>query len=127
MPTRLLICAIAVGALALIGCGPSKLNENKTWEMDTGEGKALDLPAVSQKQTVTVEFSSSDGDVSVYLFKEEDAKGEDGILGSEKSKALKAVRSKGETFTQEIEPNTATRVIVRSVEKKTTVKLKVTN
>jgi hypothetical protein len=127
MLVRFFTCALALGAFAFIGCGPSKLNETKTWEMEVGDGKALDLPAVSSKQTLNVEFSSSDGDVAVFVFKEEDAKGEDGILSSASSKALKSAKGKGETFTVDVDPNTPTRVIVRDQMKKTTVKLKVSN
>ena len=127
MLTRLLTCALALGTLPFIGCGPSKLNETKTWEIEVGDGKALDLPAVSNKQTLNVEFSSSDSDVWVGVIKEEDAKGEDAIVSSASSKALKSAKGKGETFTVDVEPNTATRVIVRDAGKKTTVKLKVSN
>ena len=94
MPTRLLTIAIAFGALSLFGCGPSKLNESKSWELETGDGRALDLPAVSKPQKVNVEFSSSDGDVTVLVFKEEDAR-EEGSRAAE-AQGPQVVRSTGE-------------------------------
>jgi hypothetical protein len=127
MPTRLLTCALALCAFAFFGCGPSKLNESKTWELD-GELKALDLPAISKPQTINVEYSSSAGDVTVYVFKEEDVKGQEGLenADSRAKKALISKKGKGETFSVEIPENTPTRIIV-SPTGKTKVTLKVTN
>lgn len=128
MPKRLLTLAIACGAIALVGCGPGKLNESKTWDIDGGVAMALDLPPVSKSQKINVEFSSSAGDVLVAVFKEEDAKGEDGLLNADTNvkKALASKTSKGETFSADVPENTPTRVIVYS-KQKTTVNLKVTN
>jgi hypothetical protein len=127
MPSRLPALALATTALAFFGCGPSKLNETKTWEMDGGDAKALDLPAVSRPQKINVEFNSSDADIYVYLFKEEDAKEDEGILGADAKKALDFKKGRSGSFSVDVEANTATRVIVRGVQGKTTVTLKVNN
>ena len=127
MISRVLTVAVALGAFILAGCGPGKLNENKTLSIDTGEAKGLDLPAVSKPQKINVEFSSSEGEVSVYIFKEEDAKGEDGLIASDPKKALAFKRGKADSFSADVPENTATRVIVRNATKKTDVQLKVTN
>jgi hypothetical protein len=128
MPNRLLTLALACGAVVLSGCGPSRLNENKTWDLDSGVAMALDLPAVSKPQKINVEFTSSAGDALVAVFKEVDAKGEEGLLNADTNvkKALASKESKGESFSVDVPENTATRVIVYS-RKKTTVNLKVTN
>ena len=128
MPTRLSTILLACGALFLAGCGPAKLNESRTWDLDGGEARGLDLPAISKPQKINVEFSSTDGEVSVYVFKEEDAKGEEGLMNADTNakKALAYKTSKGETFSADVPENTATRVIAFT-RRKTTVNLKVTN
>lgn len=128
MPTRLSTILLAYGALFLAGCGPAKLNESRTWELEAASPKALDLPAISKTQKINVEFSSTDGDVLVAVFKEEDAKGEEGLVNADtnRSKALAHKSSQGEKFSVEVPENTATRVIAFS-KKKTTLNLKVTN
>jgi hypothetical protein len=128
MPTRLLVGVLALGAFVGFGCGPSKLNESKKWDLEFGDLRALDLPAVAKPQKINVEFSSSAGDVTVYVFKEEDVKGPEGLesADSKEKKALVAKRGKGETFSVDIPENTPTRVIV-SAHAKTSVTLKVTN
>jgi hypothetical protein len=128
MPTRFLSPLLACGVLFLAGCGPAKLNESRTWDLDSGEARGLDLPAISKPQKINVEFSSTDGEISVYVFKEEDAKGEEGLMNADTNakKALAYKTSKGETFSVDVPENTATRVIAFS-RRKTTVNLKVTN
>jgi hypothetical protein len=120
--------SIAAAALFLAGCGPGKLNETRSWAgFEPEDAKAIDCPAVSKPQKLNVEFSSTEGEVSVYVFKEEDAKGPDGLIGSEPNKALGRKRSKADSFSVDVPENTATRVIVRSAAKKTDVTLKVSN
>jgi hypothetical protein len=128
MPTRFLSPLLACGVLFLAGCGPAKLNESRTWDLDSGEARGLDLPAISKPQKINVEFSSTDGETSVYVFKEEDAKGEEGLMNADTNakKALAYKTSKGETFSVDVPENTATRVIAFS-RRKTTVNLMVTN
>lgn len=127
---RSLFAAIlAVGLIALSGCGPAKLNVKRDLKFDSVESaRAIDLPKQTKPQTLTVEFSSPSEDVSVYVFKEEDAPGEDGILTANSKKALGGkTASRGETFTVEIPANTPTRVIVRAGGKKADVSLKLSN
>ncbi len=123
------VAVFAIGSLFLSGCGPAKLNENKTLTLDAEvSARAIDLPAVSKAQTINVEFSSSDGDVTVLVFKQEDAKDNDSLPSAPSSKALVKKRSKGESFSVDVPENTATRVVVReSAAAKTDVQVKVTN
>src|SRR5689334_4048759 len=125
MLSRLL--SVALGALFLAGCGPAKLNENRKMDLLDGEAKAIDLPAVSKPQKITVEFSSPDTEVSVLVFKAEDAKGDEGILGADAAKAIAYKKGKADKFTADVPENTATRVVVRGAGKKTEVQLKITN
>lgn len=124
---------IALLAIALIwvsGCGPGKLNETRTWELEGDETRAIDLPAQTKPQTITVEYSSPE-EVTVYVFKEEDARGEEGLLNapanSKKCLPPSPKRGKSESFSVDIPENTATRVVVRPSGKATKVDLKITN
>lgn len=119
---------LALGLL-LVGCRPPTLNENKTLELDNEVvARSIDLPAVPKAQKVTVEFTSSEGDVLVLVVKEEDARGEDALMSAEVSKALGNKRGKSGSFTVEVPANTKTRVIAReSNARKTSVNIKVTN
>lgn len=120
---------VAVALVWLAGCGPAKLNVNKTLELDSDGVNSIDLPAEPKPQKITVEFSSSDGEVSVYVFKEDDAKGEAGLLAApaKADKALAKQTGQAGSLTADIPENTPTRVIVRSEGKKTNVTLKITN
>jgi hypothetical protein len=125
MLSRLL--PVAIGLFILAGCGPPKLNENWNPELLDGQARALDLPAVSKAQKINVEFSCPDTEVTVLVFKAEDAKGDEGMLGADAAKALAYKKGKADTFSADVPENTATRVIVRGAGKKTTVQLKVSN
>jgi len=129
MFSRVLPVAVAVSLLWLAGCGPGKLDQNMTLTLEGDvAARAIDLPAVSKPQTINVEFSSSDGEVTVLVFKAEDAKKDDELQMAPSSKALAKKRSKGESFSVDVPENTATRVVVREAEaKKTDVQVKVTN
>lgn len=129
MPTRVLALAVtAVALLWLTGCGPARLNETRTWTLDGDtSARALDLPAQPKPQTINVEFSAPSNDVGVYLFKAEDAKGEDGIAYADPKKALGGKKGKEDSFSVEVPANTATRLITRWTGKATEVTFKVTN
>ena len=128
MLVRFLFAACALGLFAASGCGPAKLNQSKTISIDAGDTQAMDLDAQPKPQKITVEFASSAGEVSVYVYKEADAKGEPGLLNAEanKAKALASKKSKGETFTVDVPENTAVRVIFQA-DKKADVTVKLTN
>jgi hypothetical protein len=113
--------------LLLAGCGPAKLNVEKTLDLEPGEAKSIDLDAQSKPQKITVDFKSSEGDVSVLLFKEADAKGDDALLDADQAKAIEKKKGKEDSFTADVPENTAVRVIIRGAAKTTKVTLKVTN
>jgi hypothetical protein len=117
----------ALCLLFLAGCGPAALNVSKTLDLETDEARAIDLDAQSKPQKITVEFKSSEGDVSVFLFKEEDAKGDEGLLTSDPTKAIEKKKGKEDSFSADVPANTPVRVIVRGAAKKTKVDVKVTN
>jgi hypothetical protein len=123
------VVLLAVGSLFLAGCGPGKLDVSKTYDLDSGEAQAIDCPAVGKPQTIKADFTSSECDVNVFLFKEEDAKASDpdSILTAQSSKALAKASGKSGSLSAEVPENTATRVVVRGASKKTKVDVKVTN
>lgn len=128
MHSRLSLIA-ALGLLCLAGCGPAKLDETKNWTLNSETpARAMDLSAQPKPQTFTVEFTATGGDVSVFVFKEEDAKGEDGLAYAPASKALGSkTASTGDSFKVDVPANTATRVIARAGGRKVELKIHVTN
>jgi hypothetical protein len=106
--------------------GLQKLDETRQWELDVGEARALDLPCQARTQIITFEFSSK-SDVSALVFKEEDAKGEEGLLNSDSKKALVRVRGTSGKMQVEVPAKTATRFILRDVNAATVIDLKLTN
>lgn len=128
MPIRSSLLALALGLL-LTGCGPAKLNETKTLKLDKETmATSLSLPAQSKPQTITVEFNSSEGEVTVGVFKKEDIKTDDDMTTVALSKALASKKGKSESFTVDVPENTATRVVARGhTAAKTDVTVKVTN
>src|SRR5262249_7841591 len=119
---------LAVAFLFVAGCGPAKLNQEKTLALDTEVmARSIDVDAQSKPQKITVEFSSSDGDVEVCVFKEADAKGDDALLGAPTNKAIAFKKGKSDSFVAEVPENTPFRVIVRGIGKKTDVTVKLSN
>src|SRR6266700_2315065 len=98
---------VALVAFVFAGCGPAKLDESKTLSL-SGEtpAKSIDLDAQSKPQTITVDFSSSAGDVSVLVFKKSDAPTDDDLLSAPPNKAIAMKKGKADTFTAEIPENT---------------------
>lgn len=68
MTRRNLFAAVAaVGVLAVVGCGPNKLNEEKAFNLSHDQpAQAFDSPAQGAAQSVKVEVSS-DKPVDVYV------------------------------------------------------------
>lgn len=128
MPARFALAACALALLFVAGCGPAKLKVSQTLNLDAGDIKSIDPPAQPKPQKITIEFASSAGEVSVYVLKEADAKGDTGLINAEanKEKALASKRGTNETFTVDVPENTAVRVIFVAG-KKTDVTVKVTN
>ncbi len=127
MPVRLArLFAFAVGLAALTGCGPAKLNESRSYDIEPGSAEGFELPAQAKPQKITVDFSSSDGDVIVLLFKVADAQGDDALIADAK-KALGMKKATKDTLSVDVPENTATRLVVRGTGKKTKVDVKVTN
>jgi hypothetical protein len=114
MRFRPLLLALAPVLLVAAGCGPKPINETKTLTLDKEVGaQRLEIPASKKAQKLTVEFSSSDGEVSVFVFKAADVPNADAMLTVEPSKALASKKGKADTFTADIPENTATQVVVR--------------
>jgi hypothetical protein len=129
MRIRSLLIALAPVLLVATGCAPKPLNENKTLTLDKDvAARRLELPAPKKAQKITVEFSSSEGEVSVLVFKSADVPTQDAMLTVEASKALASKKGKADTFSVDVPENTETQVVVRGhTAAKTDVTLKVTS
>ncbi|GIW84635.1 MAG: hypothetical protein WHU94_01380 [Thermogemmata sp.] len=123
----LLAMVLMTGTVLLGGCGPARLNVDKKYTMDVGDGRAIDLEAQKKPQKVKVEFSVSDGEARVLVFRAEDAQGEEGILEAPASKALGSQRGSTGSFTVDLPPDTKARIVIRDLTKKADVTIKVTN
>jgi hypothetical protein len=122
-----LAMVLVTGAVLLGGCGPARLNVDKKYTMDVSDARAIDLDAQPKPQKVNVEFSVSDGEARVLVFRAEDAQGEEGMLEAPASKALGSQRGSTGNFTVDLPPNTRARVVIRDLTKKADVTIKVTN
>ncbi len=129
MPIRPALLVFALAVLFAPGCGPGKLNETKTLTLDKEVSvRAIDLPANKKAQKITVDFTSSDGEVFVGAFKQEDAKDDDALTSVVSTKALGSKKGKADSFTVDVPENTAIRVIARGhTAAKTDVTVKLTN
>src|SRR5690349_13185084 len=116
---------LAAAFLFLSGCGPAKLNESRSYNLDPGAAEGFALPAQSKAQKLTIEFSAPE-EVTVLLFKEADAPDDEMPFASEKN-ALGFKKGKAETFTVDVPENTPTKFVVRGAAKTTKVDVKVTN
>ena len=123
-----IMLVLAPALLVAAGCGPKPLTESKTLTLDKEWGaRALDIPAQKKPMKLTVEFSSSDGEVTVLVFKAADITKEDELITAGSTQALAHKRSRADTFTVDVPENTATRVTVRQHSAtKTDVQVKVT-
>jgi hypothetical protein len=125
VPARL-FPLLAAGALLASGCGPAKLDEKKTVEVDPGGDsiKAYNLPAQPKPQRITVEFES-DNPVEVAVYKADDAKALESLPAS-KALATEKAKTSG-TLAVDLGPDVATTVVVTALSKKSSVKLHMTN
>jgi len=118
--------ALGIGLVAVAGCGPAKLDVNKTYTLDSGDTQFVILDAQSKPQKITVEFESS-ADLTVMLIKSSDlGKDEDNFVDVKKAIAFKKGEKSG-SFSGDVPENTETHVIVRNPSAKANVKLHITN
>jgi hypothetical protein len=125
MPARAL-AVVALTLLALAGCGPAKLDVTKSFTLEDSAAQVIDLDPQPKPQTVTVEFTSSAGEVYVYLIK--DFKKDDGLDAAPKqAQTLASKLAKEGTISADVGEKTPVRVAVRNPNAKTEVTVKVTN
>lgn len=110
--------------LCAAGCGPAKLNESRNYPMVPGTPQGFDLPVIGKAQTLTVEYTSSAADVSVFVVKDPPAEMDDAPAAAS---VLATATGKSGTFTAAVPAKTAVRVMVGGAKGKTDVVLKVTN
>jgi hypothetical protein len=126
----LVICCAAVGIAGAAQPKPQpvgKLDESRTWDLEEGEAKSLDLEGQPVTQTLTVKFASAGCPVSVYIFRDADAKGDDALLDADPKKALAGATATVGMIKADVPEKTATRVIFRGATVKTAVKVRLSN
>lgn len=106
------------------GCGPAKLNESRNYAMQPGTPQGFDLPVIGKAQTLTIEYTSSAADVSVYVVKDPPAEMDDKPAAAS---VIATATGKTGTVTAAVPASTAVRVMVSGAKGKTDVVLKVTN
>jgi hypothetical protein len=89
--------------------------------------RGLNLTPQPAPQTITITFTSSKGDVSVYVFPAAEVKDGTGLLTVDAKKALAGKTGKAGTFSVELAEKAEVIVVVRGSAGKTTVELKLTN
>jgi hypothetical protein len=127
MPVRVLSAiALATGFLLAAGCGPAKLNESHSYEIEPGDAKGFECPAQPKPQKIIIDFTSSPEDVTVLLFKAAEVKDSE-MPDTPEAKALGKQTGKSGTLTVDVPENTATMFVVRGAKHPTKVDVKVSN
>ncbi|MCE9561382.1 MAG: hypothetical protein K8U57_04950 [Planctomycetes bacterium] len=129
MSVRLFSAAIVCALLSVVGCTKNAtLEVSKPYELIQGEAQAMILDPQPKPQKLNINFTSSEGDILVLVFKDADVpKGEDGIMQVDPKKAIASKKGKSESFTVDVPENTGTQIVMRDAAKKTKVDLKVNN
>lgn len=124
MRFRPLLLALVPLVFLAAGCGAKKINETKTLTLDKEFGaRSLDIPAPTKDIKLTVDFASSEGEVTALVFKEADAAD---LIEADAAKAIVKKKGKADNFTVDVPKGTAVRVVVRgNTAPKTDVTLKV--
>ncbi|MBX9584649.1 MAG: hypothetical protein K2X87_30470 [Gemmataceae bacterium] len=121
-------CTLAAGLAALPGCGPGALNVSRTYDLEPGEARSIDVDGIGSPQTLVVTYESSAGPVTVGVFKKADIPQDDDLMTVPATKSLApAGKDDKGTVTAEVPANTPVRVVVRDPPKKSNVKVHVTN
>jgi hypothetical protein len=118
---------LAVGLVALSGCGPARLEETKTLAADPAESPYLELPAQPVPQTIKVEYDSSACEVDIGLYKASEVReGNEGHADVKKAMKGESGKKSG-SFSVDVPEKTATKLIINSAKVKTNVKVHLTN
>ncbi len=130
MSVRLAFAMILVAGLSVVGCTrAAKLDAKSSYDLSGEEpAKAMILDPQPKAQKLTIDFKSSDGDVTVLVFKDADVpKGDSGLIEADAKKALGQKKGKADSFTVDVPENTGTQIVIRNADKKTKVDLAVNN
>ena len=119
------VTVLAVGFLFLAGC-TAKLNQSKSYSVQPDAAQGFYLPAQPKPQKINIDFKA-DNDVTVLLFKADDAKTDDEAILKPEKQALGFQKGKSGTFSVDVPENTETRLVIRGAQKTTKVDVKVTN
>lgn len=109
------------------GCGPPRLSVDKSYTLDVGEARAIDLDPQSKPQKIQIEFTASDGQVEVLMFKKEDVPTDQAMLDAASDKALARQKGPSGSLSVDLPEKVAARIVIRNPSKKAEVKVKVKN
>ena len=114
---------LSAGLLALVGCGPPKLDEKGTATLVMGDYKLLELQRVAQPQKITVEVDATEP-VNVYVI-DLSIKDKFEMMSpaqqEQQAKYGKKLKVKKDTVTADVPANTAVVVAIGGGEKKSEV------
>lgn len=123
---RLTALFLGIGLVAVGGCGPAKLDVEKSYNLDSGESQLVILDPQPKPQKITVTYEAG-SELTVLLIKASEIKeGEEGIVPLAKAIASEKGNKTG-TISGDLPENTEGRVIIRNPAAKTTVKVHITN
>jgi hypothetical protein len=126
---RACVLPLAAALFALAGCGPAKLEVNKTVTVDANDYNFIGLPKQPQPQKVTVEIEATQ-EVNVYVI---DAAKEGNFPDLSPEKQAEAAKygklsgAKAGTVTAEVPENTEVTVAIGGGQRKADVKVSITN
>ncbi len=100
---------------------------DRSYTLDVGEARAIDLDPQSKPQKIQIEFTASDGQVEVLMFKKEDVPNDQAMLDVSSDKALARQKGASGNLSVDLPEKTAARIVIRNPSKKAEVKVKVKN
>jgi len=129
VPARACVVVLVAGLFALAGCGPAKLEVNKTVTVEPNEYNLIGLPKQSQAQKVTVEVDATEP-VNVYVIDSSKETGFPDLSPEKQAEAAKYGKKTGvkkDSLTADVPENTEVTVAIGGATKKVDVKVAITN
>lgn len=123
MHIRNVLFAIAALCLILGGCG-QKLNDEGTKTIEAGGAQIYSYDAFTHDYALTVEFKSTDSELTVGVFRQSDLPDK---TAPDTSKSLASKTGKEGTITVDIPKGTPIHILAYSVKSKTSLWTKMTS
>ena len=129
MLTRACVVVLVAGLFALAGCGPAKLEVNKTVTIEPNDFNMIGLPKQSQPQKITVDVDATEP-VNVYVIDSAKEAGFPDMAAEKQAEAAKYGKKLGvkkDALTAEVPENAEVTVAVGGGMKKSEVKISISN